>query len=557
MQSNRLFAIVRRPQDTGFVLVTEAPKAFHQLVYFVKDGRRFVTRETISSCIQFGTLHGCTGSGGVESVDDRHEDLAAAPAAAVPGPAGPMPALLRTLGGVYLPQLSAHDGAWPESARRELLAATHRFLAALTEAVHDASGRTVLYVPAVEALEGRPPGEAARDQGLTQRLESTAIHWTRQVRGALHKAQQHEGEGGRGARGAPGGPLAEIAFWRRRAEDLGGLSAQLASPGVAAIAAVLAAAGSGYLADFEAQRGAIVREAEAARDNVKYLRVLQAPCAALAAAAPVEVPALLPGVLAAVRLVWTHSQHYNTPDLVVGLLSRVAAEVVARCADAVRAADPLSTRGEAGVRAAMGALRECVTACGALRDCYAAAAAGIATSGPPQGRGWDGIDVAPAFPVLDAFQQRCLDLSDACEVQLQFVPVADSPPPPAAPGDQQPPRPGAAADAAPPPPTVGRGLVLPVFGGAHGAETEKSIVDIAASFQRLLVGLRRLGYDVLDVKAQRCGGGLGSSNSPSLDQGLAALPASGAQAARGTRLGAGPHGQPTPGPSGPPWAACL
>lgn len=544
-----MFAVVWRPQDAGFSLTTEAPKAFHRIVYFVKDGTHFITRDNINTCVQFGVLRataaialpgaapaGAAGAGGASEGEP-------APARAAPGP---LAALLQLLGGVYLPQLAAPNSGWPESARRDFLSTTHRFMAALTEAVHDAAGRTVLYVPRGEALAGRPVAEAARDRVLTQRLETTVIHWTRQVRAVLHKAEQLDAstgplgpaagsrgcgaadggaaDGGAadgGAAAASSGPLAEIAFWRQRAEDLGGLNAQLASKGVCDVVAVLAACGSGYLADFEAQRGAIARDAEAARDNVKFLACLEGPCGELAAAPPAAVPALLPRVLNCVRIVWSLSAHYNTPERLVGLLRRIAGEVVARCAAAVRAHNPLSARGEPGVRAAVAALAECIAACEALKSCYARTAAAVSRALPA--RSWDGIDVTPVFPVVEAFLQRCRDLSDVCEAQLQFVPATAAASASNAShsdqgagggaaalggsgGDGDKDAAAAAAGAAAAAAAVGRGLVLPVFGGARGAEMEKSIADIAAAFQGYLSGLRRLDYDILDAKALRCGG---------------------------------------------------
>ncbi len=52
---------------------------------------------------------------------------------------------------------------------------------------------------------------------------------------------------------------------------------------------------------------------------------------------------------------------------------------------------------------------------------------------------------------------------------------------------------------------------LPVFGGTYGPEVKKSIVDIQESFQGLVRGLKGLNYNILDVKATRCGGAAGSA----------------------------------------------
>ena len=62
--------------------------------------------------------------------------------------------------------------------------------------------------------------------------------------------------------------------------------------------------------------------------------------------------------------------------------------------------------------------------------------------------------------------QRCADLMEVCQSQLQFAPM----------------RP------------------LPVFGGTRGVEIRKSIEDIHASFQQKVKALAACNYNILDVK---------------------------------------------------------
>eukprot|EP00882_Tetradesmus_deserticola_P024098 GHRQ01026324.1.p2 GENE.GHRQ01026324.1~~GHRQ01026324.1.p2 ORF type:complete len:229 (+),score=87.02 GHRQ01026324.1:86-688(+) len=130
-----------------------------------------------------------------------------------------MDPLLRLMSSVYLPQVSNSSSWGPDAVRREFLAYTHRFMASLTEAVNEAKGQTVLYMPAGE-LGDRTPAEAARGKHLTQRLETTLMYWTRQVTNVLNK--QDCGDGGQQA-----GPLLEIEFWRSRSLDLSSIRAQL------------------------------------------------------------------------------------------------------------------------------------------------------------------------------------------------------------------------------------------------------------------------------------------------------------------------------------------
>jgi hypothetical protein len=52
-------------------------------------------------------------------------------------------------------------------------------MANLTERAHELKGKTVLYIPAEDI---RDVAAAAREKDLVQRLESTLIHWTRQIK---------------------------------------------------------------------------------------------------------------------------------------------------------------------------------------------------------------------------------------------------------------------------------------------------------------------------------------------------------------------------------------
>ena len=108
------------------------------------------------------------------------------------------------------------------------------FVASLTATHHQVRGVTVLYVPpevGLQAALGARPGmgdaallAAAGDKELVQRLESTVVNWTRQVKEVVSLAHDS------GAALDAGGPLDELAFYASRCSDLSGVTAQLASP---------------------------------------------------------------------------------------------------------------------------------------------------------------------------------------------------------------------------------------------------------------------------------------------------------------------------------------
>lgn len=110
--------------------------------------------------------------------------------------------------------------------------------------------------------DGGPRGNHTHTR--KQRLESTLIHWTRQIKEIVNQQDSTE-EGGES------GPLAEIDFWRSRSVDLSGIRAQLEHEGISNIVAVLEHAKSSYLDPFRSLSNLIQREAIIAEDNLKFL----------------------------------------------------------------------------------------------------------------------------------------------------------------------------------------------------------------------------------------------------------------------------------------------
>ena len=124
----------------------------------------------------------------------------------------------------FIPATIKSDN-WPENVRKDYIRSLHKFMASLTEAVNHQKGKTVLYVPAEDMGNIEL---AAKDKDLVQRLESTVIHWTRQIKEVV-------GNQDSAASSESAGPLDEIAFWRDRTVDLSGISEQLNRPGVTQI----------------------------------------------------------------------------------------------------------------------------------------------------------------------------------------------------------------------------------------------------------------------------------------------------------------------------------
>jgi dynein heavy chain, axonemal len=390
------------------------------------------------------------------------------------GKGGAMGSLSRVMSGVFLPQVLRAKN-WPQSARKEFTGLMHKFMAALTETSNQALGKTVLYVPRLgehpaAAAAAGGAGEAvaeeiARDKELVQQLESTVIHWTRQIKEVVNN--QDNG----GATDKSAGPLSEIRFWRERTLDLNGISEQLQQPGVAMVVAVLELSKSSYLPPFHTLAASIARGSVEANDNLSFLGVLQGPCEALAIADPKEdaaVEGLLRDLLCRIRFIWTNSSFYNTSERVTGLLRKISNELIA----AMRRRIDLPAIFAHSVAEPMEVLRACIGSIEMWRTIYTETVTTIATSEPHADRHW-AFDISAIFAQIDAFKQRCRDLQEVCEGLLQFSR-------------------GAAGGA-------GGCAAFPTFGGLRGPDVVKSLNDIEDRFRAQIARLAGLGYPILHV----------------------------------------------------------
>uniref|UniRef100_F7E952 Dynein axonemal heavy chain 2 n=1 Tax=Callithrix jacchus TaxID=9483 RepID=F7E952_CALJA len=255
-----------------------------QLVYFIRQVPVPITPENFEATVQFGTVRGPY-----------------------------IPALLRLLSGVFAPQIFANT-AWPESIRNHFASHLHRFLACLTDTRYKLEGHTVLYIPA-EAMNMKPE-VVVKDKELVQRLETSMIHWTRQIKEVLSAQETVE-------TGENLGPLEEIEFWRNRCMDLSGISKQLVKKGVKHIESILHLAKSSYLTPFVKLAQQIQDGSRQAQSNLTFLSILKEPYQELAFMKPKDISSKFPKLISLIRIIWVNSPHYNTRDRLTSLFRKV------------------------------------------------------------------------------------------------------------------------------------------------------------------------------------------------------------------------------------------
>ncbi|XP_067117224.1 dynein axonemal heavy chain 2-like [Osmerus mordax] len=361
--------------------------------------------------------------------------------------------LLRTMNGVHAPQVTLST-AWPESIKNNYSAHMHRFLTNLTDTRFKLMGNTVLYIP-MEAMQYSPE-VASKDKELVHRLEMVMIHWTRQIKEVLNAQETVE-------TGDSSGPLEEISFWKSRCADLSGISQQLQKPGVRHIQATLQLCKSSYVPPFCKLAQQIQDGSLQAQSNLSFLSLLREPCEEMAQLKPREVAPKLAHVLNLIRLIWVNSDHYNTRERLTSLFRKMSNEIIRLCCRAIS----LDRIFQGYVVSSKQNLEDCIQCCLAWTGLYMHASQ---LHHRYSTKGWV-LDQTSIFALVDAFVQRCKDLLEVCDCQQQFARREE--------GTQRP---------------------LPCFAGRQGSEVTRSLLEMEATFERSLQGLRSVSKGILDVK---------------------------------------------------------
>ncbi|KAI8923518.1 dynein heavy chain and region D6 of dynein motor-domain-containing protein [Entophlyctis helioformis] len=367
-----------------------------------------------------------------------------------------MESLLRLMQGVFVPMF-LDNKRWPDSVRKEFNNQLHKFMAFLTDTTFQIKGHTVLYVPNEDLSN---PEAVVKVKDVVQRLESLLIHWTRQIKEVVNN--QHTSETTENS-----GPLEEIQFWSSRCDDLSGISDQLNRSDVQRIIRVLDMAKSSYLEQFLRLSNLIQEGTVQAQDNLKFLSTLSDPCRVLAEAEPKHIPAILPKLLNCIRLIWANSKYYNTKERLTSLLRKVSNEIIRRCCAKISLDDIF----HGDVQASMASLQDSINCGESWKQIYKRTCAHIVRYAKGV---WD-FDQSSIFAQIDAFVQRCRDLLEVCEGQIQFSRKLSG-------GEKAP---------------------IPFFGGSRGPEIAKSLEDIELAFEKLISSLWNIRKHILDVKATR------------------------------------------------------
>lgn len=171
-----------------------------------------------------------------------------------------------------------------------------------------------------------------------------------------------------------------------------------------------------------------------------------------------------------VRIIFELSKHYNTMDRMKSLLTKIGNQIIHRCCNKINKDDMLT----GDVEKCMRDLDESIECCNQWRMICMKTQKIIkahTTSKIP----WTLLSEEnddknnTIFAENEAFIQRCKELKEICEGQLQFA-------------------------------QKGSNSRMPIFGGSRGEEWTTSLNELKNEFERYLTKIKELNYDILDFK---------------------------------------------------------
>jgi dynein heavy chain len=363
----------------------------------------------------------------------------------------PLDTLLHIMKSKFAPILLKEKLQWPDSLQKDFVSQLHKFLASLTETTYRNKGSTVLYVP-LETIDDIE--EAQKQKDLFSQLENSLMQWISQIKEVVHDKDSTENiENAR--------PLSEIEYWKSRAQDLMNIKKQIQREEVQKIVKVLS--GSTYLKTFKDLSEDIQNGADEALDNHKFLLTLKEPCERLARADPMHIPQIIPEILHLIHKI--HDMYLKdtgkTQERLTQLLREVSNEIIFRCSSYIQVEDMWN----GNVFKCIKSLNESIYAgeswkrmCTKQEEFYK-------------------FDKSNVFGEIKAFIQRCNELLEMCEAQIQFGSRVGM--------DE----------------TCPNGNGLPTFPGTTGPEITKSLLEIQNSFQKHIHDIQNLNYPILDVKS--------------------------------------------------------
>ena len=232
--------------------------------------------------------------------------------------------------GVYMPILGnpLNMIGWSDLVSQDLMDRFHVFLAHTYVTIGQIKGRTLLPLPANDITTS----EKTSSKDKATLLENAINHWTKQIKNVLKQDPENALK-----KGNHPDPLVEINFWKDKSENLTSICNQLSSERIKKVLKFLEQNKSTYTGPFSKLQKEVNIAKYEANENYKYLKTLEElfdqltdPAKSLEDIAEIFAP-----IMHTILLIWTYSEHYNTPSRLVVLIREICNAIIRVCCNKI------------------------------------------------------------------------------------------------------------------------------------------------------------------------------------------------------------------------------
>lgn len=132
------------------------------------------------------------------------------------------------------------------------------------------------------------------------------------------------------------GPNAELAHWKARMVKFNSITDQLKSPTCKKVIGILTAIKSrAVLKTWKDLDDRVTDAANESKDNVKYLYTLERFCDPLYRSDPLGMIPAIPGLINAIKMIYSISRYYNTSERMTSLFVKITNQMITSCKEFV------------------------------------------------------------------------------------------------------------------------------------------------------------------------------------------------------------------------------
>ncbi|KAI8902513.1 dynein heavy chain and region D6 of dynein motor-domain-containing protein [Globomyces pollinis-pini] len=242
-----------------------------------------------------------------------------------------LPSLTTMVKHVVFPALAAQD-TWGVLSRtkdesvKSFMETLEKFTVDLDVAMVNLQDSVQLHKCTIDLEAYKKPseyGNAAHEPEVINDLEGLVNEWCKQIELVLAESEQMRKEAD------DIGPNAELAHWKARMVKFNSITDQLKSPVCKKVIGILNAVKSrALLKTWKDLDDRVTDAANESKDNVKYLYTLDRFCDPLYRSDPLGMIPAIPGLINAIKMIYSISRYYNTSERMTSLFVKITNQMI-------------------------------------------------------------------------------------------------------------------------------------------------------------------------------------------------------------------------------------